>query len=522
MFRRFILTSLLLALPILALAQPSPPSVVPGGSNYQIQFNSSGTFGASSSALFYSTALPQPVAPTVTVNGTAGSSTVGYTVVPIGQLGYGIASTVTTIANSRTTTLDGSNFNAIGTSASGLPAGTTCDVFRLNNPTSQPGFGTWKANVACGTTYNDISWSFLTLSGTNGSTVHPLFDYSAGMLVGTNLKVSGAMAVGDCGTFSTYIGGTSSNIPLSICATVGPGYAPSSIPDPIAIQTRLNVVPGGNAWVNQAWGMLNTIEVPATNIFSISGIEGYALAMNLRGSGSVGDLDMLYINGTLYDSMAATNRMIGLKLTMTNNGTGNIPDMKGAEVVLNTLGSAGTVTTMVGYGFGSLWAPGAGSGSSAVTNLYGFSLPAFTGGFYGNGRPANFEVFRCEDNSAVGNVSSYCVHQLGATWKSRFEGAVQVGLSTRVGTKYTMTGCSNSGTLGVSTSGSFIAGAIGSCTGTITMAGQTQPTGFRCSFQNLTTPANFMSQALPISTTQASFSGVTALNDTISWFCDGD
>ncbi len=491
-------------------------SAAPASPTNSVQFNNASAFGGSSSLLLYNTARPQPAAPSVTVTGGAGASTVGYAVVAIGQLGYGIASTVTTVANSRTTTLDASNYNAIGTTA--VAGASSCDIFRLNSPTTQPGFGTFKANVACGSTYNDISWSFLTSSGTNGSNVHPLADYSAGLGVAKNLTVAGASALGDCATLSTYTGGTSSNIPLSVCSTAGPGTTASSIPDPIGIQTTLNIVPGGDRYINQGWGQLTLVNVPDTNTFAIDGIEGYALSMALRGSGSVGDLDMLYINGTLYDSMAPTNRMIGLKLTMTNNGTGNIPDMKGAEVVLNTLGSAGTVTTMVGYGFGSLWAPGAGSGTSAVTNLYGFALPAFTGGFYANGRPGNFEGLRLEDNSAVGNVSSWAIHQLGATWKSKLEGQLQVGQLASVGTKFTISGCSTSSTVGGTSAGKFVSGTTGTCTPVITLGGQTAPNGWACFMDNRTTSANLIQQTAD-STTTATFSGTTVSGDTLSFGC---
>ncbi len=490
-------------------------STTPAAPTNSVQFNNASTFGGSSSLLFYNTALPQPVAPSVTVNGGAGASTVGYAVVPIGQLGYGIASTVTTIANSRTTTLDGSNFNAIGTSAAGLPAGTTCDIFRLANPATQPGFGTFKANVACGTTYNDTSWSFLTSYGTNGSNVHPLADYSAGLGVAKNLTVTGASALGDCATLSTYAGGTSSNIPLSVCTTAGPGSSASSIPDPIGIETTLNIVPGGNRYINQGWGQLLNVNVPATNTFTIDGIEGYALAMNLRGSGSTGDLDLLYINGAAYDSFAATNHMIGAKIRFDNYGTGSIPDMKGAEVVLNTLGAGGTVTTMIGYGFGSLWAPGA--GTTNVTNLYGFSLPALTGGFYGNGRPGNFEVFRCEDNSAVGNVSSYCVHQLGATWKNKFEGQVQVGQIASVGTKFTISGCTTSSTVGGTSAGQFVSGTTGTCTPVITLGGQTAPNGWACYATDIST--GVMIPQTATTTTTATFSGPTTSGNTLTFGC---
>lgn len=480
-----------------------------------VQFNIAGAFTGSANLLEYPTALPVPAAPSVTVTGGAGASTVGYAVVAIGQLGYGIASTVTTVANSRTTTLDASNYNAIGTTA--VAGAASCDIFRLNNPTTQPGFGTFKANVACGATYNDISWSFLTSSGTNGSNVHPLADYSAGLADAKNLTVAGAAAVGPCATLSTYIGGTSGSIPLSVCYTAT-GYAASSEPDPMAIQTRLNITPGGNRWVNQGWGMLNTVEVPATNTFTIDGVEGYALAMNLRGSGSSGDVDLLYINGAFYDSFAATNHMIGAKLRFDNFGTGSIPDMKGVEVTLNTLGSAGTVTNMVGYGFGALWAPGAGSGTSAVTNLYGFALPAFTGGFYANGRPANFEGLRLEDNSAVGNVSSWAIHQLGATWKSKFEGQLQVGQIASVGTKFTISGCSTSSTVGGTSAGKFVSGTAGTCTPVVTMGGQTAPNGWACYMSDRTTPANLISQTAD-STTTATFSGTTLLNDVLSFGC---
>ena len=79
------------------------------------------------------------------------------------------------------------------------------------------------------------------------------------------------------------------------------------------------------------------------------------------------------------------------------------------------------------------------------------------------------------------------------------------------GTKFTISGCSATTTVGGATAGSFLSGTAGACTVVITMNGATgitAPNGWTCSASNLTTPANLISQSAS-STTTCTITGTT-------------
>lgn len=89
------------------------------------------------------------------------------------------------------------------------------------------------------------------------------------------------------------------------------------------------------------------------------------------------------------------------------------------------------------------------------------------------------------------------------------------------GTKFTASGCSNSTTLGGATAGQFTSGTTGTCTVVITLP--TLPaggTGYYCGANDLTTPANRISQSAS-STTSCTITGTTVSGDIINFMAGG-
>lgn len=87
------------------------------------------------------------------------------------------------------------------------------------------------------------------------------------------------------------------------------------------------------------------------------------------------------------------------------------------------------------------------------------------------------------------------------------------------GTKFTISGCSAGTTVGGATAGTFASGTTGACTVVITMNGATgitAPNGWSCNADDLTTPANLISQSAS-STTTCTVTGTTVSGDTISF-----
>lgn len=80
------------------------------------------------------------------------------------------------------------------------------------------------------------------------------------------------------------------------------------------------------------------------------------------------------------------------------------------------------------------------------------------------------------------------------------------------GTKFTASGCSNSTTVGGSTAGTYNSGTTGTCTVTVTLP--TASNGWRCTANDMTTPADVMTQTAS-TTTSCTISGTTVSGDVI-------
>lgn len=86
------------------------------------------------------------------------------------------------------------------------------------------------------------------------------------------------------------------------------------------------------------------------------------------------------------------------------------------------------------------------------------------------------------------------------------------------GTKPTVTGCSNTTTLGGTIAGSYVSGTTGTCTVTITLP--TGPTnGYACFAHDDTTAADYTQSAIVTSVTTLTISGTTVSGDKIVWGC---
>lgn len=87
------------------------------------------------------------------------------------------------------------------------------------------------------------------------------------------------------------------------------------------------------------------------------------------------------------------------------------------------------------------------------------------------------------------------------------------------GTKFTITGCSAGTTVGGSSAGTFLSGTTGACSVVITLngaTGLTAPNGWSCSANDLTTPANLISQSASTATT-CTVTGTTISGDKIAF-----
>lgn len=87
-----------------------------------------------------------------------------------------------------------------------------------------------------------------------------------------------------------------------------------------------------------------------------------------------------------------------------------------------------------------------------------------------------------------------------------------------LGTKPTVTGCSNSSTLGGAVAGSYLSGTTGTCSVTITLP--TGPTnGYACFAHDDTTAADYTQSSIVTSVTTLTISGTTVSGDKIVWGC---
>lgn len=391
--------------------------------------------------IFYDAALPQPKAPTVTPVGTTGAKIYFYTVVPIGNLGYGRSSTYTTISNSNNS-LSGTNYNTVQTFA--VAGATSCDIFRSPDLNTTPtGNYIFVQNVSCGASYNDIGTS-PSFSGTVGEGGFTLTDQSAGLLINSNAVISQSLTVGTTQVAVTPEGSSGATQFSVYQVLVG---SSSPISDPTLVSLNYTIDPNGYG-VNQPWIMQNTLSVPSSNGYNIPALEGISNNVNDNGSGTLGSADSIIGNLTLGQNVTQPIASI----YATNFDAGNFAVSVASAIksgpaavyaVAQAQGTGGTVSRLYAY---RATMGGAGAGQT-ITNAYSYyaSTPTANG-------MTNYEGLHLEDGHAFGTSSSYGVHVAGKGWNSLFDGGVTAGTMTITGSSLTINGVlmawPSSGTIG--------------------------------------------------------------------------
>lgn len=174
----------------------------------------------------------------------------------------------------------------------------------------------------------------------------------------------------------------------------------------------------------------------------------------------------------------------------------------------------GTTTTLTNETFGY---------STAGTYTFPFTGTAtFSGAVSANGRLA----FGATTVGASGN-SFYLsgTNTFGLSTGGTQRGTIDANGSlnwafaiTSAGTKPTVTGCSNTTTLGGAVAGSYVSGISGTCTVTITLP--TGPTnGYACFAHDDTTSVDYTQSAIVTAVTTLTISGTTVTGDKIVWGC---
>lgn len=112
-----------------------------------------------------------------------------------------------------------------------------------------------------------------------------------------------------------------------------------------------------------------------------------------------------------------------------------------------------------------------------------------------------------------------------AAYNLEVNGSIAPSYIVSRGTKFTLTGCTATSTLGGASAGSFASGTTGTCTVTITLSGATALTpaptnGWSCWANDMTTPADVIHQTAT-GTTTVTLSGTTVSGDIINFGCMG-
>lgn len=391
--------------------------------------------------IYYDAFLPQPQAPTITPVGTTGSKIYFYTVVPLGNLGYGRSSTYTTISNSNNT-LSGTNYNTVQTFA--VPGATSCDLFRSPDLNTAPtGNYIFIQNVSCGASYNDVGTS-PGFSGTVGEGGFTLTDQSAGLLVQSNAVITQSLTVGTTQVAVTPEGSSGTSQFSVYQVLVG---SSSPVSDPTLVSLNYVIDPNGYG-VNQPWIMQNTLAVPSSNSFNIPAIEGISNNVNDNGTGTLGSGDSII--GNLFLGPSVTQPIASVTASNFTGGNFSVTVSSaiksGPTGVLSTVGAngtGGTVSRMYDYRATMAGAPA----GQTITNAFSYyaSTPSANG-------MTNYEGMRLEDGHSFGTNSSYGLHVSGKNWNSLFDGSVIAGTETIIGSNLNVNGVNmawpSTGTIG--------------------------------------------------------------------------
>jgi hypothetical protein len=163
---------------------------------------------------------------------------------------------------------------------------------------------------------------------------------------------------------------------------------------------------------------------------------------------------------------------------------------------------AGTGNLGIGGVYNGVGVNVSGSASAARYIVTASTVPA--NGIY---LPTTNTLGFATNTTAVGNVDATG----DLNWTKGF---------VSIGTKPTVTGCTNSGTLGGAVSGSYVSGTTGTCTVTIPLpSGPTN--AYACFAHDDTTAVDYTQSAIVTTVTTLTISGTTVTGDKIVWGCMG-
>lgn len=295
------------------------------------------------------------------------------------------------------------------------------------------------------------------------------------------------------GPFGTGGGGGTPAFPITVTGGVSgavPCFTSTTVESAGALLPTNAVMIGGGA------GACPTAS--ATNISAVLG------ALSLGSSGVAGSLTL---NGATSGSLGLSLLSTGGTLQFSSLGTTTNPLFQGTGMASNT-GLLFPTTSSFGFvGSGVLQSQLSSTGMSIGNGVvYGVSSSTAASGTKDTGFSRCAAGVACFGSGAQGSTA----------------GAVESGYFIFAATKFTISGCSATTTLGGAAGGSFVSGTSGSCTVVITIngaTGATAPNGWVCTANDLTTPADAMKQTSASTTTTVTLTGTTVSGDVINFGC---
>lgn len=489
----------------------------PGGSSGNLQYNNSSAFGGLASSTVYGTAIAQPTAPTVVVNGSTNGAKYAYQSIGVGQLGFGPSSpSSATVTGNHT--LDNTHYNAVTTAV--VSGATNCDIWKIENPVTAGPTYTYIGTIVCGATINDKGAATTPYPSTppaSGSTAYSSADYSKGIAVASNLTAPAA-AFGNALLGSTA-DSAPGNVVLSAGATVTGTQAGSS-QYPTIMQGVLNLVPGGANWLSGGRALYTGVNVPSTNTVAISAsnhIAGIENLVTFGGSGQIDNADGIINQLTMSGTMNSDLQVDGMVNAFNWSSSGTLT--RGVGGIFSAGAFGGTVTYIADATFSASSGAATALMDNVVfnTNIYAGTTTeandihitaAGTGG-----TATAYNAINIEDNSGLGTTSRG-LNIKGTSWIHDIAGRLRTGSLHSLGTRFTASGAGASPVAGGPTAGTFTVTTTGISTVTVTMgASQAATTGWACAISNQTT-ANLMRQKSSTASTVV-FEGTTVSGDTI-------
>jgi hypothetical protein len=183
-------------------------------------------------------------------------------------------------------------------------------------------------------------------------------------------------------------------------------------------------------------------------------------------------------------------------------------DADGAGVTIFSATRTGSSTAITGIALGAPITV-SGSGTSTLTGQATadkFNATAATS----SSCPANGMYL------PAGNTLGFCSNTAERYRITSAGISITAGGLNLAGTKPTVTGCTNSATLGGATAGQYTSGTTGTCSVTLTLPAATN--GYSCWAHDETTAADYV-QAATTSSTTLSITGTTVSGDIVKWGC---